>query len=314
MSRRDERHKRRQAHNRLAGGAVGGLLGSGVPWIPPAMGKVRGLPTSQLILGATLGGAALGAGLGHVLTKKAHAVYLGELAEIAQQRDLTCFMALDKLAEAQTSAGYVNAPGSMNMGGRGAPSPGAAAAGGITNMPGMSMHCDKCFCELKEVTPRCPKCGAKLKQRLDLKGAQKGIKTPETNEPQQPDRKKLENIESGATGAEAAEAEELSEGSYLDTGKYAGVKSLLFGKPKKSMIQRLPKGLQNPAAGGVILTSLYVGNEGRKALAEAAKTAGVRVGANPVWTIRRAKKMSKLFPQKSKKNTTKGLARVPSLK
>jgi len=237
-----------------------------------------------------------------------------ELAKIAQQRDLSCFAALDKLAEAQTSAGYVNAPGSMNMSGGGPPSPGASAAGGITNMPGMSMHCDRCFCELKEVTPFCPKCGKKLTKRLDLKDAQKGIKTPETNEEKQNDRKKLENLESGPTGAEAAEAEELSQGSHVDAGKYAGVMDRLLGKKSKSMIQQLPKGLQNPAAGSVILAALYTGNEGRKALADAAKTAGVRIGANPVWSIRRAKKMSKLFPERTKKNTMKGLARVPSLK
>lgn len=230
-----------------------------------------------------------------------------ELVKIAQVSDLWCFVALDKLAEAQTSAGYVNAPGSMNMGGPSSPPPpGDQAAGGITNMPGMSMHCDNCNAELKKAVAKCPQCGAKLKKKFDMKAIDKKLEATVTSEKQQPED---ERLETGSTGGEAAENEELAEGSYADTGKYAGV----FRRRHKSTIQKLPRGAQNPAAAAVLLGSAYYGNEGRKAIAEASKTAGARLGANPIMRIRRARRHEKLFGLKSAGNISKALDQASKL-
>jgi hypothetical protein len=156
-----------------------------------------------------------------------------ELVKIAQVADLQFFVALDKLAEAQTSMGYMNAPGSANMGGpSSAPTPGATAAGGITNMPGMSLHCDNCNCELKKESKHCPKCGTRLKKKFDMKAIDKKLKATVAAEEQQPED---ERLETGPTGGTAAENEELSEGSYSDTGKYAS-----------SVIANLPRGARRP--------------------------------------------------------------------
>ena len=93
-----------------------------------------------------------------------------------------CIEELEKISAAQTSMGYVNAPGSSNMGGStgGAMSPSAmtspvpGSSTGMTNMPGMSLHCNKCFAKIKDgETKNCPKCGNSLDKVLDLKTLKK---------------------------------------------------------------------------------------------------------------------------------------------
>lgn len=146
-----------------------------------------------------------------------------ELIKIAQIQDLSCFVALDKLANSMMGYNGMSAAGAQMT-----PPPNVSpGVGGVTNMPGMSMHCDKCFCEIKEVIRFCPKCGCRLKTNFDMKAIDQKLqgKNPERI---QSDRKEVEDLETGPTGGEASEAEELAEGGYADTGKYAGVR---FGNP-----------------------------------------------------------------------------------
>ena len=196
-----------------------------------------------------------------------------ELIAIAQAADLPCFRALDKLA---------------------------------TVMP-TSSHCDKCSQELSSVaTAQCPKCGAKLKSKLNLKKTKARLEnkgTPEGERPQD------DALGSGDPGAEAAVDEELQQGSLADTGKYAAAAAL----PQR-LEEFLGKKLGKKAANGVGATALggglLVGNEGRKSInsseqsaaSEAArrrarhyasKIASARCGANPIGRIRTSKKSQK---------------------
>jgi hypothetical protein len=212
---------------------------------------------------------------------------VAELSKIAQVADLPCFAALDKLANSMMGYGGMNAAGAQMV-----PPPNVSpGVGGATNMPGMSLHCDKCNAELKQMAKHCPECGCRLKKLLDMKAIDKKLDSSVAAEKQVPEGDRLET---GPTGGEASEAEELSEGSYSDGGKYAAA-------PRdKSFIKRLPRGAQAPAGAAVLLTSLYGGNEVRKMISEGNsqdqphaysqvrgyKTAAARLG-NPVMRIRR---------------------------
>tara|TARA_R110002126_G_scaffold52672_5_gene142979 strand:- start:2432 stop:3181 length:750 start_codon:yes stop_codon:yes gene_type:complete len=187
------------------------------------------------------------------------------------------------------------------------PQPSSEALG----LPGVSNSCPKCRCEVKAKTSKCPKCGTAIKPASGSKDINARL---ETNGPTSQQSGENELLESGETGGEAAANEELAEGSSGESSKYAAAKVL-------SLIQKLPKGAQNPAAAATLLAGGYTGNEVRKFMAPpkykqaAQKTAGVRYG-NPVMSLRRpswkAKKPSKALSrikESSRKFTSSGLAK-----
>lgn len=159
-----------------------------------------------------------------------------ELTKIAQTADLPCFRALDKLANSMmgyggsnTAGAQMTPPPSMAQG-VGSTSMGGAAPG-ATSMAGMSVHCDKCFAEIKEQEPKfCPKCGNRIKAVRDIKSA------PKNGDPKEKEIGRNRGDEAvgqmgGPTGGEEALNEELSEGSYADMGKYsAAAKTSLLKK------------------------------------------------------------------------------------
>lgn len=187
-------------------------------------------------------------------TKKAHAMnphMLAELDKIARVQDLTCFKALDKLANIQMAGGSTNAPGSTMGSYSAPPTPPVTqpSATGATAMGGMSVHCDKCFAEIKEKgVTKCPHCGKKIKAIRDIESAPREKQIPRDGDDHGADAY-------GDTGGEAAVNEELAEGAYGDSGKYAAAAKL-------TAIQQLKASL---ALGG----GLYGGNEVRKELKKA---------------------------------------------
>lgn len=91
-------------------------------------------------------------------------------------------------------------------------------APGASNMEGMSIHCDKCFAEIKEQQPKfCPKCGNRIKAVRDLKSAPKNGDVEEKQRGQDHES----GLESGPTGGDAAVNEELAESAESDMGKYS---------------------------------------------------------------------------------------------
>jgi hypothetical protein len=196
---------------------------------------------------------------------------LNELAFIAQAEELPMFQALDKLANSMMGYGGANTAGAKMMpppnvqpsptGMKGMGSPGATA------MAGMSVHCDKCFCEIKEKDPKfCPKCGHRIKGIRDIKSPPKGRRVPENEISSNRGDQAYADM-GGPTGGEAAVNEELAEGRYADTGKYAGAKK----KALNPLLQKLKGSL---SIGG----GLYAGVEGAKALSGAGQQQGKYAG------------------------------------
>lgn len=194
---------------------------------------------------------------------------LNELALIAQENEFPMFRALDKLANSMM--GY---NGSNTAGAKVSPPPSVQASPtstmstsspGATAMAGMSMHCDKCFCEIKEKEPKfCPKCGHRIKAIRDIKTPPKGARVPENEISSNRGDQALSDM-GGPTGGEAAVNEELADGRYADTGKYAASKkSKLLYHP---LIQKLKGSL---AVGG----GIYGGVEMAKAVSRSQQPQG----------------------------------------
>lgn len=124
-----------------------------------------------------------------------------------------------------------------------------------------AMTCRKCG---REVTPLCPVCAC---QR------------PKATQDNPPDGRNA--LEVAETGGVAAAADTPAGNNDTEHGKYA-----FFWRKKKPVMDALPRGLQDPAAVGVVVSGLLGGNELRKLTHEPEKTAGTRFG-NPVLNLRR---------------------------
>lgn len=188
--------------------------------------------------------------------------------------------------QANSMMGY----GGMNTGGAQMTSPPST---GVTNMPGMSYHCDRCFCEIKQAVSQCPRCGGKISKVLDMKAIKQRLQGKPMGERQVSEEEDYKALPVGETGGEAAENEELATGAYSDTGKYASKKPEGFYSPIGAY-KHLPRETKKLVAllsmGGMLygvakLRPIMKDIERQQQMQQQPKYAGVRTGRRG-WNLK----------------------------
>ena len=182
--------------------------------------------------------------------------------------------------------------------------------------------CQQCSCPIPDKsTKACPKCGSKLSGLFSPKD-EKGKLRDGGKAPMEDNS----SLGDGDPGAEAAVDEELTQGSFADSGKFAGILKTITTKGSEALaaakkaagdqfgadnVETGVKHLNTAATAATLGGSLYAGNEVRKVV----KTASARRGFNPVLNIRnkKSRKPSEAigrFKDSTKRFSRRGLAKA----